>query len=110
MVNPYKLTDGRKFALIQGYVIDVKDRGDVNMLLFKKDTQDPSSKLISVAAWALAEGQSGADMREMTKDTKVNLLSVLLRFVIRKKTESFMKITTLRISLNRRCRSKRHEY
>ena len=70
MVNPYKLTDGRKLALIQGYVIDVKDRGDVNMLLFKKDTQDPSSKLISVAAWALAEGQSGADMREMTKDTK----------------------------------------
>ena len=70
MVNPYKLTDGRKLALIQGYVIDVKDRGDVNMLLFKKDTQDPSSKLISVAAWALVEGQSGADMREMTKDTK----------------------------------------
>ena len=70
MVNPYKLTDGRKLALIQGYVIDAKDRGDVNMLLFKKDTQDPSSKLISVAAWALAEGQSGADMREMTKDTK----------------------------------------
>ena len=70
MVNPYKLTDGRKLALIQGYVIDVKDRGDVNMLLFKKDTQDPSSKLISVTAWALAEGQSGADMREMTKDTK----------------------------------------
>ena len=59
MVNPYKLTDGRKLALIQGYVIDVKDRGDVNMLLFKKDTQDPSSKLISVAAWRLQKDRAG---------------------------------------------------
>lgn len=70
MTNPYKLVDGKKYAVIQGYVIDVKDRGDVNMVLFKKDTLDPSSKLISVAAWGLAEGQSGADLREMTMDIK----------------------------------------
>ncbi len=70
MQNPFRLTEGKQFAVIQGYVIDVKDRGDVNMLLFKKDTMDPSSKLISVAAWALADGQSGTDMREMTKDLK----------------------------------------
>lgn len=37
MINPYKLTDGKKYAVIQGYVIDVKDRGDANMVLFKKD-------------------------------------------------------------------------
>ncbi len=66
MVNPFKLTEGRQFAVVQGYVIDTKDRGDVNMLLFKKDTMDPESKLISVAAWALADGQSGVDMRKMT--------------------------------------------
>ena len=66
MINPYKLTDGKKYAVIQGYVIDVKDRGDANMVLFKKDTHDPSSKLVAVAAWALSEGQTGADLREMT--------------------------------------------
>ena len=70
MINPVKLTEGRQYAIIQGYVIDVRDRGDANMLLFKKDTMDPSSKLLSVAAWALAEGQSGYDMQEMTNDLK----------------------------------------
>jgi len=70
MINPVKLTEGRQYAIIQGYVIDVRDRGDANMLLFKKDTMDPSSKLLSVAAWALAEGQSGYDMHEMTNDLK----------------------------------------
>ena len=59
MVNPYKLTDGRKLALIQGYVIDVKDRGDVNMLLFKKDTQDPSSKLTQLRRGRLQKGRAG---------------------------------------------------
>ena len=29
MVNPYDLTDSRQLALIQGYVVDVKDKGDV---------------------------------------------------------------------------------
>ncbi len=70
MQNPFKLLEGKQYAVIQGYVIDVKDRGDVNMLLFKKDTMDPASKLVSVAAWALAEGQSGTDWREMTKNLK----------------------------------------
>jgi len=70
MINPFKLTEGRQYAIIQGYVIDVRDRGDANMLLFKKDTMDPSSKLLSVAAWALADGQSGHDMQEMTNDLK----------------------------------------
>ena len=49
MINPVKLTEGKQYAIIQGYVIDVRDRGDANMLLFKKDTMDPSSKLLSVA-------------------------------------------------------------
>ena len=70
MVNPLELADGKQIGIIFGYVIAVKDKGDANMLLFKKDTTDPSSELISVAAWALAEGQSGADMYEMTKDLK----------------------------------------
>ena len=70
MINPFELMNGKRFGVIQGYVIDVRDRGDVNMVLFKKDTSNPSSKLIAVAAWALAEGQSGANMYEMTKDLK----------------------------------------
>ena len=41
MINPVKLTEGKQYAIIQGYVIDVRDRGDANMLLFKKDTMDP---------------------------------------------------------------------
>ena len=53
MINPYKLTEGKKYAVIQGFVIDVKDRGDANMVLFKKDTHDPSSKLVAVAAWVM---------------------------------------------------------
>lgn len=32
MINPHELSDQRKLALVQGYVIDVKDKGDVNML------------------------------------------------------------------------------
>ena len=40
------------------------------MLLFKKDTIDPLSELIAVAMWAPAEGQSGVDMYEITKDLK----------------------------------------
>ena len=52
MINPYELKDERALGLIQGYVIDVKDKGDCNMLLFKKDTMYRASDLISVAAWA----------------------------------------------------------
>lgn len=70
MINPFELVDGKNYGIIFGYVIAVKDKGDVNMLLFKKDTTDPSSDLIAVAAWAPAEGQSGVDMYEMTKDLK----------------------------------------
>ncbi len=73
MINPYilpKLPEDKQYALIFGYVIDVKDRGGVNMLLFKQDTMDPSSKLISIAAWGLEEGQQGTDMRQMTMDCK----------------------------------------
>ena len=58
MVNPYDLTDSRQLALIQGYVVDVKDKGDVNMLLFRKDTTKGDGGLISVAAWAAGEGQA----------------------------------------------------
>ncbi len=73
MVNPYilpKQPEDKQYALICGYVIAVKDRGNVNMLLLRKDTMDSSSELISIAAWGLAEGQHGADMREMTMDCK----------------------------------------
>ena len=70
MINPVKLADGKQYAIIQGYVIDVRDRGEANLLLFKKDTMDPASQLLSVAAWALAEGQSGYDLQAMTYDLK----------------------------------------
>lgn len=72
MINPYIIAaDEKDKAIIFGYVIDVKDRGDSNMLLFKKDTMDPSSDIIAVAAWAPVPGQSSSiDMREMTMDCK----------------------------------------
>ena len=65
MINPYELKDERALGLIQGYVIDVKDKGDCNMLLFKKDTMDRASDLISVAAWA---PQAGQDTPEVVKN------------------------------------------
>lgn len=72
MINPYKVSgDDKERAIIFGYVLDVKDRGDSNILLFKKDTTDPSSPLISVAAWAAMPGQNTTvNMREMTADVK----------------------------------------
>ena len=70
MINPYDLTDSRQLALIQGYVIDVKDKGDVNMLLFRKDTTDGNAGIVSVAAWAASEGQDSPNMKKMTDDLK----------------------------------------
>lgn len=73
MRNPYilpLLPGGKQYAIIQGYVVAVKDRGDVNMILLRQDTMDSKSKLISVAAWALADGQSGTDKKEMAADLK----------------------------------------
>lgn len=71
MINPFRLADDDKDkAIIYGYCIDVKDYGDVCMLLFKKDTMDPSSDLISVAAWGVPPGMSGTDMRKMGLDCK----------------------------------------
>mgnify|MGYP005799473095 FL=1 len=70
MINPYELSDQRKLALVQGYVIDVKDKGDVNMLLFRKDTTKGDAGIISVAAWAAAGGQDSPDMKKMTDDLK----------------------------------------
>ena len=68
MINPYDLTDTRHLALVQGYVVDVKDKGDVNMLLFRKDTTKGDAGLISVAAWAAGEGQDSPDMKKMTNE------------------------------------------
>ena len=71
MKNPFELaTDGRSYGIISGYVVDVKDKGDKNILLFRKDTTDKSSDLVAVAAWGLAEGQTGPDLYGMTKDLK----------------------------------------
>lgn len=72
MINPYIIAaDEKDKAIIFGYVIDVKDREDSNMLLFKKDTTDTSSEIIAVAAWAPIPVQnSTVDMREMTMDCK----------------------------------------
>lgn len=73
MRNPYVLPDlpeGKQYAIIQGYVIAVKDRGNANMILFREDTMDAQSQLVSVAAWALADGQSGTDMKTITQDLK----------------------------------------
>ena len=86
MVNPYVIgmsKDGKPLALVLGYVLGVKDKGNVNMLLFKKDNTDPESEVISVAAWGLSDGQHGADMREMTKDLKGRYVACVV--TIRKK-------------------------
>lgn len=83
MINPYDLTDERKLALIQGYVLDVKDKGDVNMLLFRKDTTKKDSGLISVAAWAAGEGQDTPDMKKMTDGLKGSFVACVV--VVRQK-------------------------
>lgn len=83
MVNPYELKDERDLGLIQGYVIDVRDKGNCNMLLFKKDTLDRESDLISVAAWAAQEGQNSPDMKKMTDDLKGKFVACIV--IIRKK-------------------------
>ena len=73
MRNPYVLPglpEGKQYAIIQGFVIAVKDRGDANMILFREDTMDTQSPLVSVAAWGLSEGQSGTDMKAITEDLK----------------------------------------
>ncbi len=72
MINPYIIgADEKDKAIIFGYVLDVKDKGDSCVLLFKKDTMNPSSEIIGVAAWAPVEGQSSSvDMREMVLDCK----------------------------------------
>jgi hypothetical protein len=83
MVNPYDLTDSRQLALIQGYVVDVKDKGDVNMLLFRKDTTKGDGGLISVAAWAAGEGQDTPDMKKMTDGLKGAFVACVV--IVRKK-------------------------
>ena len=86
MINPYELKDERALGLIQGYVIDVKDKGDCNMLLFKKDTMDRASDLISVAAWAPQAGQDTPDMKAMTDDVKGKFIACIV--IIRKKEKN----------------------
>ena len=83
MINPYDLTDSRPLALIEGYVVDVKDKGDVNMLLFRKDTTSGESGIISVAAWAAGEGQDTPDMKKMTDDLKGTFVACVV--IVRKK-------------------------
>ena len=83
MVNPYDLTDSRQLAPIQGYVVDVKDKGDVNMLLFRKDTTKGDGGLISVAAWAAGEGQDTPDMKKMTDGLKGAFVACVV--IVRKK-------------------------
>lgn len=81
VINPYIISGNEKDkAIIFGYVIDVKDRGDSNILLFKKDTTDPSSELIAVAAWAADPGQKNTvDMRKMTGDLKGRFVVCICR-------------------------------
>lgn len=83
MINPYDLTDSRQLALIQGYVVDVKDKGDANMLLFRKDTTSGESGVISVVAWAAGEGQDTPDMKKMTDDLKGTFVACIV--YVRKK-------------------------
>ena len=99
MINPYIIAaDEKDKAIIFGYVIDVKDRGDSNMLLFKKDTMDPSSDIIAVAAWGAVPGQNcSIDMRETVR---VDFACVYAISVLKKRTVSCITITTLGISLN----------
>lgn len=85
MKNPFELaTDGKSYGIISGYVVDVKDNGNRNILLFRKDTTDKSSDLVAVAAWALAEGQTGPDLYGMTKDLKGRFVVCVVN--IREKT------------------------
>ena len=83
MINPYDLTDSRQLALIQGYVVDVKDKGDVNMLLFRKDTTKGDGGLVSEAAWAVVEGHDTPDMKKMTDVLKGTVVDGI--FIVRKK-------------------------
>lgn len=83
MVNPYELTDSRPLALIQGYVLDIKDKGNANMLLFRKDTTGKEPGIVSVAAWAAGEGQDTPDMKKMTDDLKGTFVACIV--VVRKK-------------------------
>jgi len=87
MINPYIIPNDEKGkAIIFGYVLDVKDKGDCNMLLFKKDTMDPSSEIISVAAWAPVPGQNSTiDMREMTNDVKGRFVVCICKIRTREK-------------------------
>ena len=75
--------DERALGLIQGYVIDVRDKGDCNMLLFKKDTMDRNSDLVAVAAWAPKEGQNTPDLKKMTDNVKGRFIACIV--IIRKK-------------------------
>lgn len=91
MLNPYELKDERELGLIMGYVIDVKDKGDCNMLLFKKDTMDRNSDLIAVAAWAPQEGQTSPDMKAMTDDVKGRFIACIV--IIRQKVKDGKRYT-----------------
>lgn len=93
MINPYDLTDSRQLALIQGYVVDVKDKGDVNMLLFRKDTTKGDGGLVSVAAWAVGEGQDTPDMKKMTDDLKGTLIILpYISATLKKTADRFLTI------------------
>ena len=74
MINPYELKDERALGLIQGYVIDVKDK------------MDRASDLISVAAWAPQAGQDTPDMKAMTDDVKGKFIACIV--IIRKKEKN----------------------
>ena len=110
MINPYDLTDSRQLALIQGYVVDVKDKGDVNMLLFRKDTTKGDGGLVSVAAWAVGEGQDTPDMKKMTDDLKGTFVACIV--IVRKKekdgklyTKGCLNVKRLKMRLGN-CRKK----
>lgn len=83
MLNPYYLDEKKEKAIIIGYVIDIKDKGDANMLLFKQDTMDSSSEILAVAAWAPKEGQTNTDFKKMTDDVKGRFVVCVVK--IRKK-------------------------
>lgn len=85
MNNPCIIpADGSEKAIVAGYVISIKDHGDHNILLFKEDTMDSGSKLVPVAAWGSAPGQStGIDMQKITNDIKGRFVVCLCK--VRKK-------------------------
>lgn len=85
MINPYELKDERALGLIQGYVIDVKDKGDCNMLCSRK-TQGIGLRPVSVAAWAPQAGQDTPDMKAMTDDVKGKFIACIV--IIRKKEKN----------------------